>query len=184
MITAIILSYAWYFVIPILLIGAVLSYIYVPIVGHIGAIALVACASALGAYELGYADRGKLDQTAQLQEAIKEQQAVIAQDKITISNANEIAAEVADRQKKAEALASDLQSKVSDYEKTLKDQSDGAGQTDTQTIVVHDGSGKECPPIPRARNSCLLTPADVSGLRSIRSNRPTIITAPAPASAR
>ena len=188
MITSIILSYAWYFVIPILLIGAVLSYIYVPIVGHIGAIALVACAAALGSYELGYADRGKLDKSAELQQEIAQQQAVIDQQKKDAENNAKIASDVADRQKKAEALATDLQGQVETYEKQLKDADDAtddaSDKTKTETVVVHDSTGKECPPPVRQKNVCALSPADVSGLRAIRRNRPTVGVTPPPAAAR
>lgn len=47
--------------------AAVLSFVYVPIIGRYVSAALMTLCSALGAYDLGYVARGALDQSATIQ---------------------------------------------------------------------------------------------------------------------
>lgn len=142
--------------------GGVASWIYVPVFGKQLAACAFAGAAGLMSYQLGYNARAQLDQSIKLQEQLAATQAQLAQTQADLKTNAEIATQSAQREREATKAASDLQSKVSDYEKSLRDMEDKT----PETIVVHDGKKTVCPPI-RKISGCLLNDADVTGLRGI-----------------
>jgi hypothetical protein len=164
MITSIILSYVWVLIIPALLFGAVACYIYVPVVGKLMAIALCSLAAAYAAYELGYADRGKLDKSAQLQQQLSVAQSNLVQAQVDAASNKQISDDAATREALAEKVSSDLQGRVTSYEQQLAER-----DAQPETIVKADTKGV-CPTV-RVSTSCRLSAADVAGLRAITRHR-------------
>lgn len=156
-----VLSWGRLLLIPVLIAGAVAAYIYVPIVGKFMSIGLVAAAAAIGAYQYGYDARARLDQSIDLQKQLAITKAALDKANADIAFTTQLTADSQAREKLANQTATDLQLKVSDYEKQLSDEADKAGQTDTTPV-----NGK-CPVVHQT-NHCLLTDADVNGLRAIR----------------
>lgn len=151
MITSIIMSYLVYALIPVLLLAAIASYVYIPIIGRYMAICLVASASALGAYELGYADRGKLDLSAQLQINVATLQTELDAARKDAETSKKIADNAAARELNSQLAADQANQKVTAYEAQL--------QKDTPITEVHKAGS--CPSL------CGLSAGDVAGLRAI-----------------
>lgn len=154
MITSIILSYAWYFIIPLLVLGAIAVYIYVPVIGHIMAIILVACASALAAYELGYADRGKLDQSASLKEEVITLQINLDLAKKEAQAQRDIADASATREIQAQASSDSANQEVKNYEAQLSASQQSGPISEVHKAVVY-------------KTACSLSASDVASLRRI-----------------
>jgi hypothetical protein len=158
------LSYGRLLLIPILLGGAIATYIYIPIVGKIMSIGLVSAAAALGAYQYGYSSRAALDQSLQLQQKLDASDASLKQARDDLVANRQIASDAAQREQQTSKLASDLQAKVKDYEAQLVQEEQASGVPDVVTVP-----GK-CPKV-RTISSCRLTTRDVDGLRAISGDR-------------
>lgn len=156
-----VLSWGRLLLIPVLIAGAVATYIYVPVVGKLMSIGLVSAAAALGAFQYGYDARAKLDQSIQLQQQLAVTQAALTQAKADIAFTQTLTADAQAREKLANQTATDLGLKVKDYEAQLSNDAEKAGQSDTQPV------GGKCPAV-RQNNGCLLTTRDVDSLRAIR----------------
>lgn len=106
------LATIWGYILPgigvLLLIAAAAAYIYVPLVGHYIAAALLVLAAGTFAFDEGYRERGVLDKSASLKADIVELQRQVDASKAVAQNA--VTAERA-----AEASAAANQQKVDAY---------------------------------------------------------------------
>lgn len=153
--TSIILSWIYPIVIPALIIAGVASYIMIRVFGVYIAIVLFCIASAYGAYEFGYADRGKLDKSGQLQGQLELANADLAIAKKSALSMQKITSDANAREALATSASNDLQTKVDAYEKTIAE----------QASVPPDTSAGKCAPV--RQNACALSAADVRSLRAI-----------------
>lgn len=163
-------SYARYASIPILLACAVAAYIYIPLFGKIIAIVCCSVAAALCSYQIGYHDRAYFDHSVALQEELTATEVQLKQTQSDLQTNKDIADAANAREKLASTTATDLQTKVADYEKQLIDDANNAGVP----LVVHDTKTVSVPsvcPQVRKNNGCSLTTGDVTGLRAISNRR-------------
>lgn len=160
MITSWILSYLWAFLIPIMIAVAIYARLFIPVFGKAIFVVLLCSSAAYGSYELGYWDRAKLDKSAQLADQLAIANAQVVQAAKNAQSNKTITEDANARELLAEKTAGDLQTKVTEYEKTLID-NPPVVQADTQTV---------CAAV-REVSSCRLSAADVAGLRAIRADR-------------
>lgn len=163
MITSIILSYLAWALIPALILAALYSYFRIPVFGHLIAIVLCSAAAAYSSYELGYADRGKLDKSAQLAQENAQLQANLVEAQREAKASQDIASDAAKREIDATASAADANQKVAEYEKEL---ADNAGVPATAPIPEVHRAGS-CTNTTVTISACGLTANDVSKLRAI-----------------
>lgn len=163
MITSLILSYLWWAIIPALIIAGVLAYIYIPVIGKFVAIAFFCGAAAYGSYELGYADRGKLDRSAQLEANNKQLEANLAEAHRQAWSAKTIAEESSKREVEATKQASDANERVQEYEKEL---ANAAGVPTTEPIPEIHKAGS-CQQARVIISACGLSSNDLKRLRGI-----------------
>jgi len=130
--------------------AAIAAFLYLPVVGRPLAAVLLAIAAALGAYDLGYAARGRLDESGALA-------AQLAEEKRQAAAAQTIAQAASAREAQANQAAVQLNERISDYERQL------AARAAAPAPVLP----ANCPALDRSTCGCLLGPDDVRGLRNI-----------------
>jgi len=124
--------------------GAGFAFVYVPVFGRWIASALVALGCAIGAYDLGYAARGKLDNSGAIQAQLDEANRQLAATR-------DIEAAAAAREESDTRAATQLQEKVDAYEAALKSSpnGDGCSLTDDDVRALgglsDDGAGAPGP---------------------------------------
>ncbi len=164
---SIIEHYLLYVAIILFVAGGAAVYIYVPVFGKQISICFFCAAAGLIAYQMGYNARANVDTSAQLQKKLDAAQADLLKAQQDLKTNQTIAESSSKREQKANQIASDLQTKVQNYEKYI----DAKDAVDAQpslpaTVVIHDKGA--CPKRFKAPR-CLLTVHDVDGLRGLGS---------------
>ena len=103
----------------LLLVGAGLAFLYLPVIGHGLAAILVAMSAGVFAYDAGYRERGSLDQSAALSVQIKQLKVNADELQRQAAAARQIADDAAIAQHSAEDIAAINQKKAADYENEL-----------------------------------------------------------------
>lgn len=132
--------------------GAIGAFVYLPVVGRPLAAVLLAVSAGLGAYDLGYAARGRLDQSAALAAQLAEQQR-------QAEASRQIAQDAATREVEADKKTAELNERISDYERQL------AARPAPPSLSI--AAAANCPKLDYAACGCALSDDDVRGLRSI-----------------
>jgi len=171
MILSLILGYGSIILCPALFAAGVAAYFYIPVLGRIIAIALIAAAAAIASYGIGFADRGKLDNSAALQAEVTQLQANLVEEQRQATAARNIADDSSAREVAASAQASDANQKVTDYEMQLDEAEVKAASIppvaapSAAIAEVHRAGSCTNPPVKVM--SCGLSANDIVSLRGI-----------------
>lgn len=128
--------------------GAGAAAIYLPLVGRYVAAGLVALAAGLGSYDLGYAARGRLDQSTEIAAQLDAAREQIEGNKIVQEDA-------AARARDSEQQANQLQEKISAYEAALN-------------AKPESPAAPAAPGCPTVAPACALDARDVRALDGLR----------------
>ncbi len=140
------LAILWAYLLPgigvLLVVAAAAAFIYIPLVGHWLAAALLVLAAGVFAFDAGYTTRGNLDQSALLKQDIAQLKANEVELQREADAAKTIAADATAAQRVAESSAAADQAKVDSYVATLK-QNPPCGFTpdDVERLLNIGGAG-------------------------------------------
>lgn len=113
--------------------GAAVAYAQLPFLGRYIAAALVAVAAGLGAYDMGYAARGRLDQS----QALRSQLAAAREQ---LQGAQLVQEAAAARARESDQQAIQMQEQIRDYEAALNSKPAAAGAPDPCRLGADDAA--------------------------------------------